>query len=76
MQKKKNNPEPNPSGFAYVRAALGLSLEISFSAVLALAFSMSKHICVEYNVRYSIVFFFFVLNLRAKLLFLDILKLF
>ncbi len=75
MQKKKN-PESNPSGFAYVRAALELSLEVSFDAMLALAFSMSKHIRIEHNVCYSVVFFFFALDLRAKLLFLNILKLF
>ncbi len=76
MQKKKKNPKPNPSGFADVRAALELSLEISFDAMLALAFSMSKHIRIKHNVRYSIVFFFFALDLRAKLSFLNILKLF
>ncbi len=74
--KKKKNPEPSPSGFAYVRAALGLLLEISFDAVNALAFSISKHIRIEHNIRYSVVFFFFVLDLRTKLLFLSILKLF
>jgi len=76
MPKKKKNPEPNPSGFAYVRTALELSLEISFDAVNALALSMSEHICIKYNVCYSVIFFFFALDLRAKLLFLDILKLF
>jgi len=74
--KKKKNPQPNSSGFAYVRAALELALEISFGAVNALAFSISKHIRIEYNICYSVVFFFFVLDLRAKLLFLNILKLF
>jgi len=73
---KKKNPKSNPSEFAYVRVALGLSLEVSFDAVLALAFSMSRHIRIEHNVCYSVVFFFFVLDLRAKLLFLNILKLF
>jgi len=68
MQKKRNNPQPNPSGFAYIRAALGLTLEISSDAIILLAFSMSKHIRIEHNVRYSVVFFF-ALNLRAKLLF-------
>ncbi len=76
MQKKKKNPQPNPSEFAYVRAALGLSLEISFDAVNTLAFSMFGHIRIEHNVRYSVVFFFFALDLRTKLLFLNILKLF
>jgi len=76
MQKKRNNPQPNPSGFAYVRVALELTLEISFDAIILLAFSMSKHICIEHNIRYSVVLLFFALNLRAKLLFLDILKLF
>ncbi len=75
MQKKKN-PEPNPSEFAYVRAALELLLEISFGAVNTLAFSISKHICIEHNICYSIVFFFFVLDLRVKLLFFDNPKLF
>ncbi len=76
MQKKKKNPQPNPSEFAYVRAALGLSLEVSFDAMNTLAFSMSRHIHIEHDVRYSVVFFFFALNLRAKLPFLNILKLF
>jgi len=76
MQKKKKNPQPNPSGFAYVKVALELSLEISFDAINTLAFSMSKHICIEHNVCYSVVFFFFALNLRAKLPFFSILKLF
>jgi len=44
--------------------------------MLALAFSMFEHIRIEHNVRYSVVFFFFALNLRAKLLFFNILKLF
>jgi len=60
MQKKKKNPQPNPSGFAYVRVALELLLEISFDAVNALAFSMSKHIRIEHNICYSVVFFSFV----------------
>ncbi len=76
MPKKKKTPKPNPSGFAYVRAALGLSLEISFDAVNTLAFSMSRHICIKHNICYSVVFFFFALDLRAKLLFFNILKLF
>ncbi len=76
MQKKKKNPQSNPSEFAYVKVALKLLLEISFDAINTLAFSMFRHICIEHNVRYSVVFFFFALNLRAKLLFLNILKLF
>jgi len=76
MQKKRNNPQSNPSEFAYVRAALKLTLEISFDAIILLAFSMSKHIRIEHNVRYSVVLFFFALNLRTKLSFFDILKLF
>jgi len=74
--KKKKPPKPNPSGLAYVRAALGLSLEVSFDAVNTLPFSMSRHIRIEHNICYSVIFFFFALNLRAKLLFLSILKLF
>ncbi len=62
MQKKRNNPQANPSGFAYVRAALGLALEISSGAMAALAFSMSGHIRIEHDVRYSVVFFFFALD--------------
>ncbi len=73
MQKKRNNPQANPSGFAYVRIALELTLEISFDAIIALAFSIFEHIRIKYNVCYSIVLFFFVLDLRAKLLFLVIL---
>jgi len=76
MQKKRNNPQPNSSEFAYVRVALELTLEISFDAIILLAFSMFEHIRIEHNVRYSVVLFFFVLDLRTKLLFLDILKLF
>jgi len=76
MQKKRNNPQPNRSEFAYVRIALELTLEISFDAIILLAFNMSKYIRIEHNVCYSVVLFFFALNLRAKLLFLDILKLF
>jgi len=76
MQKKRNNPQSNPSEFAYVRIALELTLEISFDAIILLAFNMFEHIRIEHNVRYSIVLFFFTLSLRAKLLFLDILKLF
>jgi len=76
MQKKKKTPKSNPSEFAYIRVALELLLEISFDTMLALAFSMSRHIRIEYNIYYSVVFFFFVLDLRTKLLFLDILKLF
>jgi len=73
MQKKRNNPQANPSGFASVRIALELTLEISFDAIIALAFSIFEHIRIKYNVCYSIVLFFFVLDLRAKLLFLVIL---
>jgi len=76
MQKKRNNPQPNPSEFAYVRVALGLTLEISFDAMILLVFSMFEHICIEHNVCYSVVLFFFALDLRTKLLFFDILKLF
>jgi len=76
MQKKRNNPQANSSGFAYVRAALELTLEISFDAIDVLAFSMSKHIRIEYNVCYSVILFFFALDLRAKLLFFVILILF
>jgi len=76
MQKKRNNPQANPSGFAYVRVALELTLEISFDAINALAFSMSRHIHIEHDVCYSVVLFFFALNLRAKLSFLVILTLF
>jgi hypothetical protein len=76
MQIKRNNPQANPSGFAYARVALGLALEISFDAITALAFSISEHICIEHNVCYSIVLFFFALNLRTKFLFLVILILF
>jgi len=76
MQKKRNNPQSNPSEFAYVKVALELTLEISFDAIILLAFSMFKHIRIEHNVRYSVVLFFFALDLRTKLSFLDILKLF
>jgi len=76
MQKKRNNPQSNPSGLAYVRVALELTLKISFDAIILLAFSMFEHIRIEHNVRYSVVLFFFALNLRAKLSFFDILKLF
>ncbi len=75
MQKKKN-PKSNSSEFAYIRVALELLLEISFDAINALAFSISKYIRIEYNVCYSVVFFSFALDLRAKLLFFNILKLF
>jgi len=75
MQKKRNNPQANPSEFAYVRIALELALEISFDAIIALAFSISEHIRIEYDVRYSVVLFFLALNLRAKLLFFVILTL-
>ncbi len=47
MQKKRNNPQANPSGFAYVRAALELTLEISFDTIIALAFSISKRIRIR-----------------------------
>jgi len=57
MQKKRNNPQANPSEFAYVRAALELTLEISFDTITALAFSIFKHICIEYNICYSVYFF-------------------
>jgi hypothetical protein len=57
MQKKRNNPQANPSEFAYVRVALELTLEISFDAITVLAFSMSKYICIEHNICYSIIFF-------------------
>jgi len=70
MQKKRKNPKASPSEFAYVRAALGLALVISSCAINALVFSMSKHIRIEQNNYYSVVSFFFALNLRAKLLFL------
>jgi len=76
MQKKRNNPQSNSSEFAYIRVALELTLEISFDAIILLVFSMFEHIRIEHNVRYSVVLFFFALNLRAKFLFLDILKLF
>jgi hypothetical protein len=75
MQKKRNNPQANSSGFAYVRIALELILEISFDAIIALAFSMFEHIRIEHNVRYNVDLFFFALNLRTKLLFLVILTL-
>jgi len=58
MQKKRNNPQANPSWFAYVRIALELTLEISFDAIVALAFSIFEHIRIKYNVCYSIVLFF------------------
>jgi len=76
MQKKRNNSQANPSEFAYVRIALELALEISFDAINELAFSISRHIRIEHNVRYSVVLIFFALDLRAKLLFLVILTLF
>ncbi len=76
MQKKKKNSQSNSSEFAYVRVALRLLLEISFDAINTLAFSMFKHIRIEHNVCYNVVFFFFALDLRAKLLFLNIFKLF
>jgi len=68
MQKKRKNPKANPSGFAYIRVALGLALVISSRAINTLAFSMSRYIRIEQDNYYS-VFFFFALNLRAKLLF-------
>ncbi len=58
MQKKRNNPQANPSEFAYVRVALELTLEISFDAITALAFSIFKYIRIEHNVCYSVVLFF------------------
>jgi hypothetical protein len=58
MQKKRNNPQTNPSKFAYVRIALELALEISFAIIIALAFSMSKYIRIEHNVYYSVVLSF------------------
>ncbi len=73
---KKKKTQSNSSEFAYVRIALELTLEISFDTINTLAFSISKYICIEHNICYNIVFFFFVLDLRAKLLFLNILKLF
>ncbi len=73
MQKNRNNPQANSSEFAYVRIALELILEISFDAIIALAFSIFEHIRIEYNICYSVVLFFFALNLRTKLLFLVIL---
>jgi len=76
MQKKINNSQSNSSEFAYVRIALELILEISFNAIILLAFSMFRYIRIEYDVRYNVVLFFFALNLRAKLLFSSILKLF
>ena len=75
MQKKRNNPQANSSEFAYVKIALKLILEISFDAIIALAFSIFEHIRIEHNVCYSIVLIFFALNLRTKLLFLVILTL-
>jgi len=63
MQKKRNNSQANPSEFAYVRVALGLALEISSDAIDALAFSMSRYIRIEHNVRYSVVLFFFALEI-------------
>ncbi len=64
MQKKRNNPQANPSGFAYVRIALELALEISFDAIATLVFSIFEHIRMKHNVCYSVVLFFFALVLR------------
>jgi len=66
MQKKRNNPQSNPSEFAYVRAALKLTLEISFDAIILLAFSISKYIRIEHNVRYSVVLFFFCIKFENE----------
>ena len=68
MQKKRNNPQANPSEFAYVRVALKLTLEISFNAIIALAFSISKHIRIEHNIRYSVNFFFFCIKPKSETL--------
>jgi len=64
MQKKRNNPQANPSGFAYVRIALELALEISFDAIATLVFSIFEHIRMKRIVCYSVVLFFFALVLR------------
>jgi len=58
MQKKNNNSQPNSSGFAYVRIALKLALEISFDTINALVFNIFKYIRIEYNICYSIVFLY------------------
>jgi len=68
MQKKRNNPKANSSGFGYVRVALELALDISFCAIDALAFSMSKHIRIEHNVSYSVVLFFFCIKFESQTL--------
>jgi len=73
MPKKINNPKKNSSEFAYVRVALGLALEISSNAIAALVFSISRYICIEHNICYSIILFYFALNLSIKLLFFVIL---
>ncbi len=57
-KKEKKNPQPNPNGFAYIRAALGLTQEISFDTINALAFSMSRHIRIEHNICYIVVFLY------------------
>ncbi len=56
MQKNRNNPQANSSEFAYVRIVLELILEISFDAIIALAFSIFEHIRIEYNICYSVFF--------------------
>ncbi len=58
MLKKRNNPQANPSEFAYVRIALELALEISFDAITALAFSISRYVCIEHNICYSVFLIF------------------
>ncbi len=76
MEKEKETPKANPIEFAYVRIALEVMLEISLNTIDALEFNVSRYIRIKQASWFSVVFLFFLLSLRAKLLFLNILKLF